>query len=270
MSASLQFETPENVQIEHRIAGPGTRYLAWFIDGLLINTLTILVIVALILLGVISSSLFKGAEKKTEDMLRTDPEGLAAYVFGIAMLIFAFSSFFYFGLSELLWRGQTLGKYLCQIRVVKLNGFSLDPVSIFLRSLFRVADHLPPLCMVPMLSKYRQRLGDMVAGTIVVSSEAEDLTRIREQLSGRNTAESQFTFDHAKLGRLVPSDFDAIEQVLERWTDLTVTQRERLLNRMVGPLCKKMQAEEPPEGERVRFLEDLLAAEFRRQDRLLH
>lgn len=270
MSAPLQFETPENVQIEHRLAGPGTRYLAWFIDGIIVNVLSIVLILALIWLGFISSGLFDGAEKKAEDMFRKDPERMVAYFMGIAMLIFGLGSFFYYGLSELLWRGQTLGKSLCQIRVVKLNGFSLDAVSIFVRSIFRVADHLPPLCFVPMLSKYRQRFGDMVAGTIVISSEAEDLTEIREQLSNRNAAEAKFTFDYAKLARLIPSDFDAIEQVLDRWDELSETQQERLLNRMVGPLCKKMQREEPGDAERLIFLEDLLAAEFRRQDRHLH
>ena len=41
--------------------------------------------------------------------------------------------------------GQTLGKRMCKIRVVKADGFALDAVSVFMRNVFRVADHLPIL-----------------------------------------------------------------------------------------------------------------------------
>ena len=93
-------------------------------------------------------------------------------IFGIFYLGFALSDWMYFGLSELLLRGQTFGKRQMGIRVVKADGFSLDPSAILLRTLFRVIDNMPPMWIVPLMTEKRQRLGDFVAGTIVVADQA--------------------------------------------------------------------------------------------------
>ena len=274
LPATLQFETPENVRIEYRPAGLGTRFLAWFVDQIIMNLVIFIAVIALIILSAVFEGLFRDLFDQVERALRNKdglvgPETIYMYLAGIGMLIWGLGSFLYFGLSELLWRGQTPGKKMCQIRVVKADGFALDAVGVFMRNVFRVADHLPILWIVPVLSKRGQRFGDMVASTIVVSDEAEDLAEVRQQLSGRNKAEARFRFDQAKLTRLTREDFDAIERILDRWNSLPSDQQTSLLDRLVGPLCKKMETDTPPEEERVVFLEDLLAAEYRRQDRHL-
>lgn len=274
MSAPLKYETPENVQIEYHPAGLGTRFIAWFVDQIIITVLIFLAIIALVIYAAIFDGAFRQFFRWVDETVgdgnqKTSPETAVMYFVGIGTLIWGLGSLFYFGLSELMWRGQTLGKKLCHIRVVKLDGFALDGVSIFVRNIFRVADNLPLLWVVPFLSKRGQRTGDMVGGTIVVSEEAEQLPEVREQLSRRNPAEARFRFEQAKLGRLTRDDFESIERILDRWSALTMEQKTTLLNRIVGPLCKKMQADEPPSEQRVEFLEDLLAAEYRRQDRQL-
>jgi uncharacterized RDD family membrane protein YckC len=199
----------------------------------------------------------------------TDPESVVMIFVGIFVLVWGLSSFFYFTCSELFWRGQTIGKRSCKIRVVKADGFSLDPISILVRNIFRVADNLPMLWIVPVLSARCQRLGDMVAGTLVIREDPEDLPEVRSELAERRAAEATFRFDLAKLGKLVPSDFTAIEQILDRWKALSDQQRLSLLEKVVPSVCRKMQIEPPPANQRVAFLEDLLAAEYRRQDRHL-
>ncbi len=198
-----------------------------------------------------------------------DPESMIMVFVGVFVLIWGLSSFAYFTVAELFWRGQTPGKRMCKIRVVKVEGFSLDPVSVFVRNIFRVADNLPMLWIVPVLSARGQRLGDMVAGTCVIREDAEDLPVVRAELSDRKSTEGTFRFDNAKLGKLVPNDYEAIERVLDRWKSLKSEQRGSLLDKMLPSLCRKLQMEEPPLSERVTFLEDLLAAEYRRQDRHL-
>ena len=273
-STTLKFETPENVQIEYRPAGLGTRFLAWFIDQIIMNLTIFIAVMVLIIISAAFGGLFRDLFDQIDRSLRNqggpgDPKTVYMYLVGIGMLIWGLGSFFYFGLSELFWRGQTPGKRMCQIRVVKADGFALDAGGVFMRNVFRVADHLPILWIVPVLSKRGQRFGDMVASTIVISDEAEDLAEVRQQLSSRNKAEARFRFDQAKLTRLTREDFDAVERILDRWNSLPPDQQNSLLDRMVGPLCKKMQIDAPPEEERVVFLEDLLAAEYRRQDRHL-
>lgn len=198
-----------------------------------------------------------------------DPATVGFFVIGVLTLMWGLGSFFYFTLAELFWRGQTPGKKATKIRVVKIEGFSLDPVSILVRNVFRVADNLPFLWVVPLLSAKGQRLGDMVAGTCVIREDVEELPEVRTELSERKVAEAAFRFDHSKLGKLTPTDYEAIERILDRWDTLKDEQQISLLDKIVPSLCRKLKVDEPVESQRMAFLEDLLAAEYRRQDRNL-
>ena len=275
MSEALQYETPENVQIAYRPAGLGTRFLAWFLDGIILTLTLFIVVIALIIFVAAADSVMRDVVRKIQDTLRADDkpveaEKLVMYGAGLAVVIWGFSGFAYFGLSELLMRGQTPGKRFCGIRVVKADGFSLDLVSIFLRNMFRVIDNLSILWVVPFLSKRSQRLGDMVAGTIVVSDVAEELSAVRQALLSRNQSEAKFRFDQAKLSKLSPDDYEAIERILDRWNTITSEQQNDLLDTLIPRICDRLATGgEPAASERLEFLEDLLAAEFRRQDRQL-
>ena len=133
MNQDIQFETPENVRVSYRIAGPGTRFVAWFIDTILVWVVSIVIFIFVLI--AIEKAGLTGGTGTTEAIL---------VVFGVFYVGFALGAWFYFGLSELLIRGQTLGKRQMKIRVVKADGFSLDHSAVLLRTLFRVIDHLPP------------------------------------------------------------------------------------------------------------------------------
>jgi hypothetical protein len=92
---------------------------------------------------------------------------------------------------------------------------------------------------------------------------------VRESLSQRAPAEARFRFDRAALGRARPNDLQAIEKILARWGILNDMERETLLDQIIGPLCARLQVEPPASADRLGFLEDLLAAEYRRQGRRL-
>jgi len=275
MAEAIQFETPENVQISYQPAGLGHRFIAWLLDQILVWTLSIVLIIALVMVGIATGGIlgeFLESMGETIEDAESDQqagEQLLLYFIGIAMLVWGFSSFVYFGASELFLRGQTLGKRLISLRVVKANGFSLDPVSIFVRNLFRAVDHLSPLWIVPVLSKKGQRFGDMVAGTVVVSDKPAPLSLVREELAERTAVEAKYRFDASSLARLRASDFEAVELLLDRWDDLPQTQLVDFLDALVEPLARRLRTEAPPVDDRLRFLEDLLAAEYRRQSRSL-
>jgi uncharacterized RDD family membrane protein YckC len=274
MSQTLRYETPENVQVEYRAAGLGTRYVAWFIDSIIVAFLVFVACFLLLIIAAVTSNLVVDLMRKLDESLgedaQLDPNTVVMYFMGIGTLVMSLAGFLYFGASELFLRGQTFGKRACRIRVVKTNGFALDAGSIILRNLFRVADHIPLLWIVPVVSQQSQRFGDMVAGTIVVSDQPEELSGVRQQLAERTAAEARFRFDQAKLGRLRPSDFEAAERTLERWAMLASDQQQEMVNRLLTALCVRMQVDLPAVADRRGFLEDLLAAEFRRQERHLH
>ena len=79
---------------------------------------------------------------------------------------------FYHVIFELVFKGQSPGKRLTGIRVVKSNGAPVDPASSFLRNLLRFADTFLFLFMIAFVSitasKGFKRVGDWAGGTLVV------------------------------------------------------------------------------------------------------
>ena len=278
MSQAIRFETPENIQIAYRPAGLGTRFLAWAIDTILVWIVSIIGLFGMLFLiaalGDESEAVRDAIDSfdSSLDQGEFDPQQLGFYIIGLFYLFFGLGSFFYFGLSELLMRGQTVGKRSAKIRVVKSNGFSLDSSSIFLRNLFRVADQLPPLWCVPVFSSRGQRFGDMVSGTLVVSDGEAKMPPLRAALAERTAAEARFRFDAGALSRLRPQDTEAIEVFLERYASLEASEQLAMMQSLVPPLVERLRVESPSmdttEAPR-QFLEDLLAAEYRRRSRSL-
>lgn len=275
MSAQIEFETPENIQVGYQPAGLGTRFVAWFVDNIIMVFAGVVIFIVLACSGVVTDDVLKqvaepaqSADGKDNASAERTHEALV-YLMGVFAMVWGLGGFVYFGASELALRGQTVGKRLSGIRVVKRDGFALEAGSIVVRNIFRVVDHLPPLWLVPLLSAASQRLGDMVAGTIVVFDKPESLSNLREALARAPAAEARFTFDNSVLKRARPQDFEAIEKILERWSVLNPTQRETLLDQVVPPLVTRLQMEIPVAEDRGLFLQELLAAEYRRQHRRL-
>jgi uncharacterized RDD family membrane protein YckC len=265
MSTSFLFETPENVQVQYEPAGLGTRFVAWFVDQLIVTLASVAIFILLIVFGASLDFFFENLNVEGPD----DAAQAMLYVFGFMLLVWSLGSLLYFGCMELFMRGQTVGKSLLQIRVVKKDGFQLDAAGILLRNLFRVADNLPFMWLIPLLSRLGQRAGDMVAGTLVVNDAPAVLSPVRTALSARSAADVEFRFDQATLKRLSNSDFQAVERLLERWPELPANQRATLVPLFSQRLAQKLKLETPADDRQLRFLEDLLAAELRRQERHL-
>lgn len=154
LDTRIEIVTPENIAFEYRLAGPFRRLPAYAIDVALRTFLLAAVSLALYLAGVRTSpGLFRGLT-------------LVA-VFGL--------SWFYGGLFETFWNGQTPGKRLMRIRVLSADGQSINAQQAILRNLLRTADFMPGLYQVgllaAMLSDRFQRLGDLACGTMVVVEE---------------------------------------------------------------------------------------------------
>jgi len=243
--------------------------VAWVVDSILLGILLFFLVLFLVISGIGMGSLSRDFERSFSQTAPGQPPQLPMYLWGIAMLVMGLGGFLYFGLSEALMRGQTVGKRQAGIRVVKTNGFSLDLASIMIRNVFRVADNIPLLWIVPFLSKGSQRLGDMVAGTAVVKDEMSRLSVLRQVLLRRSPAEAKYHFDGAALARARPGDADAVEKILERRAGMPAAKMAALLGKVCVPLAGRLKMDPPPAEDRLRFLEEFLAAELRRQHRRL-
>ena len=95
------------------------------------------------------------------------PSFYVIYPIGITIL-----PFLYFTLFEAYMNGQTLGKKLFKIKVVKVNGTPITIWQSLIRNVLRIVDEIPGFYLVGFLivvfTDYNQRLGDLAANTAVV------------------------------------------------------------------------------------------------------
>lgn len=269
MSEKIEFETPENVKISYQLAGLGTRFVAWVVDSILLWVLAFVIFIVLLAAGASMGGALDALIEPDRHISQGRIDKFLLVMLAIFWVIFSLGSFAYFGLCELLLRGQTIGKRQMRIRVAKSDGFALDATSIFVRSIFRLVDQLPMLWVVPLFTENQQRLGDLVAGTVVIADAPPIATGARQELAARKPSESHFRFDATVLKRARRQDVEAVERILERWASLSPAQRLSLLERIVPPLATRLQVECPTNDERLQFLEDFVAAELRRQHRSL-
>jgi len=106
-------------------------------------------------------------------VLRGVTTGNFSGMIGAPMLIGFLIFLLYFTLFEAFMNGQTLGKMLLKIRVVTVKGDSIGFTRSLIRNILRYVDMLPALYLlgfiIVAISEKNQRLGDMAAGTLVVS-----------------------------------------------------------------------------------------------------
>jgi hypothetical protein len=87
---------------------------------------------------------------------------------------------FYGALFETFLNGQTPGKYILGLRVLTDSGQPINGLQATLRNLLRAADLVVPIVglLVTSLNGKYQRLGDLVAGTMVIVEERQWLTGV--------------------------------------------------------------------------------------------
>lgn len=166
----LSVRTPEHVGVTYAVAGVGNRFLAAFLDAFLL----------LVLLG----GLLLAFVTFAPGLLGLGQRAFSVVAGLFVLLLLLVLPFAYFVLFEAFWNGQTLGKRLVGIRVIRDEGAPIDFVAAAARNLIRTLDVLPPALavdvLVMLLSSKGQRLGDLVAGTVVVKASLErDFRRYR-------------------------------------------------------------------------------------------
>jgi uncharacterized RDD family membrane protein YckC len=157
----VAIRTPENIELSYALAGPGSRAVAYLLDVFImfaVFQITINLIVA-------AFSLLIRALGVAGEM----------WIAGIAALASFGLYNGYFIAFEWLLNGQTPGKRMLHVRVIKQGGYSLRFFDTLLRNLLRVIDFLPLFYGVGLtsllLTRDSQRLGDLLAGTLVVYQE---------------------------------------------------------------------------------------------------
>lgn len=180
MDERLSITTPERVAVEYEVAGLGSRFAAALVDGFIQSALLAVLVGALVAFGSLSCEPLIGAMERHS---RGEPDALAHFLSGrfmavVTVSLFAVQVLYHVGF-EALRDGQTPGKRLLGIRVVRNGGYPLGPGGAILRNLLRPLDFLPAFfgagLVVALVTARTQRLGDLAAGTLVVRERAGDL-----------------------------------------------------------------------------------------------
>jgi len=151
-------ETPEIVAVAYDVAGIGSRCLAAVVDTLLILALQLGLGALLLMVG-------SALDGDTGSLL------LAVWAIGSFLLLWG-----YYLLFELIWSGQSPGKRLLGLRVVREGGRPISFAASAVRNLIRAVDFLPLLYGVGAMAMFAdprsRRLGDLAAGSLVVREGA--------------------------------------------------------------------------------------------------
>jgi uncharacterized RDD family membrane protein YckC len=229
LDTDVAIETPEHIIFRHRVAGPSRRFLAYLVDLLLCYT-ALAAITLLIVFAVVGGAATTGAL-----------DGAAGLGVGLWLVIFFAVQWVYFALLEGWW-GRTPGKAALGLRVVTTTGRPIGFRASALRNILRAADALPLTYTAGLLSlaglfsmavtRRFQRLGDLVAGTIVVVPERAKASTPVVLWPPAQPAESEQLPDDVRL------DADerlAIEMFLRRRERLG-QGREMELAQMIAPI----------------------------------
>lgn len=227
------------VDMSLRIAGPGTRSFAFVTDWLirLLVALTLILVAAL-------WALLPGVSKS-----------VSTAIWAIAVILALLVYFLYHPVLEVLMRGRTPGKHRAGARIVTVEGATPTVGSLLMRNLFRLIDCMPGFYALGLacclFTEKRVRLGDMVAGTVLVLEEDEvpqALARLGEAMQ-----RSALPLEALRL----------IHDLLDRWRDLEERQRTALARDLLAKLDPGFDAQSPvaPAGETLRArLEVLVGA----------
>ncbi|HSI85249.1 MAG: RDD family protein [Candidatus Methylacidiphilales bacterium] len=155
--SATQLATPEQVDLKLEIANVGSRGLALLFD--------LLVRYSVVFVLYIMTSLASGYKGGQMDL------GMTGFTVLFILIVFV-SEWFYFTLFEWLWNGQTPGKRLMNLRVIKMDGSPVGVLEVFLRNFLRPIDTTAIMALVGMAFIFfhprGQRPGDLAARTLVI------------------------------------------------------------------------------------------------------
>jgi uncharacterized RDD family membrane protein YckC len=236
----LIIETPERVPLHFALASIGNRFLACAID----HTIQFLVLILIVVSGLIIANV---SNSTLENAVFSAPK----WVYAIMIILIFLTFTGYFAFFEWIWSGQTPGKRWMKLRVIREDGRPITFWEASVRNLIRTLDMMPaPFYSIGLISVFvtgrDQRVGDMVAGTVVVrerEAEAPAFTQVfaspvSDPALRRSFKPVDFT---ASLNSLTEAEIQVVETFLRRRWDLSDVPRQWMAWRVALPILFKIR-----------------------------
>ena len=234
IDCSVRVVTPENISFLYEVAGPFRRLPAYLIDLCIRLGLACRRPVVSSLLGIVTGAL----------------------AFGPMLLAWFVLEWFYGGLFETFWNGQTPGKRMTGIRVLSVDGKPVNGLQAVLRNILRAVDLMPVVPAValglpdialgiptfviglvtPALNDRYQRMGDLVCGTMVIVEQRGDWLAVAKMEDPRA----------AELAAWLPINLEidqklsrALSAYIERRKAFLAPRRREIARRLAEPLLRQ-------------------------------
>ena len=244
---SLIIETPERVPLAFALASIGNRFLAAAIDHAIQYTAIVLVVWTF--LTIANIDLMGSPDPKSRSFADLPNWTIAVMIICLFLLFTG-----YFILFEWLWDGQTPGKRLLGLRVIREDGRPVTLWEAIARNLLRIFDSVPGFfvpvysvgLIVIFLSTRDQRVGDIFAGTVVIRERSDQAPTFADTFSNpisdaafrRVQKRTQFEADVSIVGE---REIEVVEGFLRRRWDLTERHRVWMAWRVALPLMYKLK-----------------------------
>lgn len=264
----LSIDTPELVSLEFSVAGIGSRAIACILDYTIQG---IAFTVAMFVLALVAD--MTPPPPASAPAPGATPRG-EVWTMAIFALVLFVCQWGYFTLFEAFWDGRTPGKRILNLRVIQQNGRSISFLDAFSRNLLRIVDGLPGFYLVGIVflfaTRRSQRLGDMVAGTLVVH-ERKIETSLWEGTAARQITAPLTEFAPLpqpvratglpadRVARLTQADLEVIESFCARRLDLPFNTSTALAAKLAQQMAAKMDISLPGDISPATLLESLVA-----------
>jgi uncharacterized RDD family membrane protein YckC len=240
--------TPEKVVVSFPVASLGSRIGAHLLDLFCVAALYALVLnLVQIFLGFLAPELAQA----------------------IGTLVATFGIFAYFIVLEGIWQGQTIGKRAANIRVVMTDGTPVTLLAAFYRNLVRPGDFFPFLYMAGFVSIFTnpraQRLGDLVAGTMVIRS-VRPTTHFAA--APHRYGVHPFEPNIPGLERMTIEEYFALKRLCDRFPDLPRQTQEDSVRKIWLPFAAKHGVKPVPDVHPV-YLMEAVIMKYSRQHKLV-
>jgi len=259
---NLIIETPEHVELHFALATMGNRFIACAIDHAI-------QILSIVLTSVLAYRLSSDVRRVGDKVVSGISEG-SLWITALSSLVVFVIFFGYFIFFETVWSGQTPGKRWLKLRVIQEDGRPITFFAAMARNIIRFFDMLlPPFYSIGIISIFAseqaKRLGDYVAGTVVIkerSAEAPSFDEVFESeiidsAHRRIAPAMDFQGDVRIVG---PAEIVVVENFLRRRCDLPEQPRQWLAWRVSIPLMEKIRPYyDPATFSYEGFLEEVLA-----------
>lgn len=235
--------TTQNINIDYPLAGLGNRIVAYLIDYLILIITGLVMIIPAVFLA---ASHIEGGH--TAGII-------LASIYGILFLTYTL-------ILEIYFNGQTFGKKIMKIKVIREDGGSPTIGNYIIRWLLRLVDIQLLSGVVAVItiavSQKEQRLGDMAAGTLVISLNKP--TTFQSTIYREIPQDYKPTFQQVVM--LSEEDIHIIHKVIgEAYRTYDFSHRNALLNKARGKVEQKLsiKPEEYSKTDSLTFLKIIVA-----------